>query len=206
MFLHKTPSLFFHLYPSLVWRQPTSEKVVHLTFDDGPIPGLTPWVLDTLKAYGASATFFCVGDNVSKHPDIFDRIIKEGHQVGNHTYNHINGWQTDALSYLKNTLKADEEISKHVQTSLFRPPYGRIKRKQIKQLRHKRIIMWDVLSGDFSPKLSPEQVLQQSIRHTRSGSIVVFHDNMKAEKNLKHALPAYLKHFTEKGYSFRALS
>ncbi|MCE7993103.1 MAG: polysaccharide deacetylase family protein [Roseivirga sp.] len=205
MFLHKTPSFLFKLYPSLIWRKPTKEKVIYLTFDDGPIPNLTPWVLDVLREFNAKATFFCVGENVQKHPEIFQQIIEEGHAVGNHTFNHLNGWKTPDIDYLRNTLRADEEIRKYTKTDLFRPPYGRIGRQQMKQLGHKRMIMWDVLSGDFSAKLNPERVLSKSIRYTSSGSIVVFHDNLKATQNLKYALPAYLAHFIELGYSFKAL-
>lgn len=205
MFLHKTPALLFKLYPSLIWRQPTTEKVIYLTFDDGPIPELTPWVLDALKEFEARATFFCVGENVQKHPAIFQRLLSEGHAVGNHTFNHLNGWETPDIDYLRNTLKTDDELRKYTQTDLFRPPYGRIGRKQMKQLSHKRVVMWDVLSGDFSSKLSPDRVLDKSIRYTSPGSIVVFHDNLKAEKNLKSVLPAYLSHFSQKGYKFKAL-
>lgn len=205
MFLHKTPSFLFKLYPSLIWRQPAEEKVIYLTFDDGPIPGLTPWVLDTLNDFKAKATFFCVGENVKKHPSIFRRILTEGHAVGNHTFNHLNGWDTPEIDYLRNTLQADEEMRKFTQTDLFRPPYGRIGRKQIRQLRHKRIVMWDVLSGDFSARLSPEKVLAKSLRHTGPGSIVVFHDNLKAAKNLRSVLPDYLAHFSREGYKFQAL-
>lgn len=205
MFLHKTPSFLFKIYPSFTWRLPTDEKVLYLTFDDGPIPELTPWVLDSLKEFEAKATFFCVGDNVQKNPDIFQRILKEGHTVGNHTFNHLNGWKTPDIDYLRNTLLADEEIRRYTQTDLFRPPYGRIGRKQIHQLRHKRIVMWDVLTGDFSSKISPEKVLRKSIDNTRPGSIVVFHDNVKAEQNLRFALPAYLSHFGAQGFSFKAL-
>lgn len=205
MFLHKTPSIFFWLYPQLVWRKDTSQKEVFLTFDDGPIPSLTPWVLDLLKTFDAKATFFCVGHNVEKHPGIFERVLKEGHSVGNHTFNHLNGWQTGNLDYLRNTLRADEVIGQYLKTNLFRPPYGRIRRKQRQQLRHKQIVMWDVLSGDFSQKLKPVEVLKNTMKHTRPGSIVVFHDNPKAELNLRFALPAYLKHFVQRGYSFKAL-
>lgn len=205
MFLHKTPLIVQKLYPSLTWHKATREKVLYLTFDDGPIPCLTPWVLDTLKEYKAKATFFCVGHNVEKHPELFQRILAEGHQVGNHTYHHLNGWKTEPTQYLKDSLKADEAMQIYTNTKLFRPPYGRMTRKQRKQHRHKQIIMWDVLSGDFLAKLSPEQVLSQSIRHTKPGSIIVFHDNLKAEKNLRFALPTYLSHFEAQGYSFHSL-
>lgn len=205
MFLHKTPSFLFKLYPSLIWKQSAKERVIYLTFDDGPIPGLTPWVLSTLRKFGAKATFFCVGENVKKYPEIFKEIIEEGHAVGNHTFNHLNGWDTPDIDYLRNTLQADEEIRKYTQTDLFRPPYGRIGRRQIQQLQHKRIVMWNVLTGDFSPKLSSDRVLSKSIKHTSPGAIVVFHDNLKSESNLKHALPAYMSHFSEQGYKFEAL-
>ena len=203
--MHKTPYIIQKIYPSLTWRRPTQEKALYLTFDDGPVPGITPWVLEVLKKYDAGATFFCVGHNVKKYPHIFQRILAEGHQVGNHTYHHLNGWKTPATQYLKDSLKADEAMQNGAKSALFRPPYGRITRKQRRQHRHKQIILWDVLSGDFSAKLSPEQVLSQSIRHTRPGSVIVFHDNPKAEKNLKYALPAYLSHFAARGFSFHRI-
>jgi peptidoglycan/xylan/chitin deacetylase (PgdA/CDA1 family) len=184
---------------------PTDEKVIYLTFDDGPIPALTPWVLDALKEHDAKATFFCVGENVDRYPEICKRIVEEGHSLGNHTYNHLNGWQTDSLQYLRNTLKADEVIRQYAQSDLFRPPYGRITRKQREQLRDRRIVMWDVLSGDFSDKITAAQVLERSVKHTVPGSIIVFHDNIKAAENLKFALPRYLMHFKDRGYSFHAL-
>lgn len=205
MFLHKTPPFLFKLYPSFTWRLPTEEKVIYLTFDDGPIPELTPWVLDVLKEFEAKATFFCVGENVQQNPGIFRRTLQEGHAVGNHTFNHLNGWATPDIDYLRNTLLADEEMRKYTQTNLFRPPYGRITRRQAQQLRHKHMVLWDVLSGDFSAKLSPERVLAKSIDNTQPGSIVVFHDNVKAEENLRFALPAYLSHFAAQGFSFQAL-
>ena len=205
MFLHKTPILVQKLFPSLTWRVSTQAKELYLTFDDGPIPGLTPWVLEVLARYEAKATFFCVGHNVEKHPNIFRQILAEGHSVGNHTFHHLNGWQTEAITYLKDSLKADEAMAEYVQTSLFRPPYGWLTLKQRQQHRHKKIVMWDVLSGDFSPKLKPEAVLSKSIAATRPGSIIVFHDNLKAEDNLKYALPAYLEHFTNLGYTFKTL-
>lgn len=205
MFLHKIPTFFTRLYPSMLWHMPRDHKNLYLTFDDGPIPELTPWVLDVLKRYNAKATFFCVGENVEKNPELFERLISEGHSVGNHTYNHLNGWKTDNTEYLKNSLKADEAMAPFIKTDLFRPPYGRMTRKQRQQHRHKCIVMWDVLTGDFSQKLDPQRVLRKTIRATRPGSIVVFHDNQKAEKNLKFVLPAYLEHFVEKNFQFLSL-
>lgn len=205
MFLHKTPSFLFRMFPSLVWRVSTEARAIHLTFDDGPIPELTSWVLDTLNQFDAKATFFCVGENVEKHPEIFKQVINAGHSVGNHTFNHLNGWKTDNLSYLKNWLKADEVMRQYVQTDLFRPPYGRMNFRQMRQLKHKRVVMWDVLSGDFSSEIPPERILEKSIASTVAGSVVVFHDNIKATDNLKFVLPKYLAHFTEQGYTFSAL-
>lgn len=196
------------LYPSLTWSRYSSEKVIYLTFDDGPIPNLTEWVLDELEQFNAKATFFCVGDNIRKHPQIFSRILEEKHKVGNHTFNHLNGWQTNDSEYFENIAQCDDSIENNSEifTSLFRPPYGRIKKSQIESiLPKKEIIMWDVLSGDFSQSITPERCLHQSIRHTQKGSIIVFHDNLKAENNLKYVLPRYLKHFSKLGFEFRVL-
>ncbi len=205
MFLHRTPKLIQKIYPSLVWRKTTAQKKIYLTFDDGPIPEVTPWVLDELAIFNAKATFFCVGDNVRKHRDIFNKIINQGHSVGNHTYNHLNGWKTSTDEYIENVVLADEEIGKHLNSSLFRPPYGRITRSQIKELKTKQLVMWDVLTGDFSQTLDPEVILKKSVKCTTPGSIVVFHDHIKAFENLKFVLPRYLKFFFEKGYGFARL-
>ncbi len=209
MFLHKMGWLFQNvLYPSLTWSRYDSEKVIYLTFDDEPIPNLTEWVLDELKQFSAKATFFCVGDNIRKHPQIFSRILEEKHKVGNHTFNHLNGWETNDSEYLENIIRCDKSIDGNTDcfTDLFRPPYGRIKKSQIKSiLPQKEIIMWDVLSGDFSQSITPEKCLSQSIKHTQKGSIIVFHDNLKAENNLKYVLPRYLEHFSELGFKFKTL-
>ncbi len=206
MFLHKTPIILRWLYPSLIWKRKTDLKEIYLTFDDGPIPMVTPWVLDILRKWNAKATFFCVGENISKHPEIFSRVISEGHAVGNHTHNHLNGWKTPLVDYFKNCLQADEAIgSEYSENRLFRPPYGRITSKQIKALKNWQIVMWDVLPGDFSSKHSAEEVLQKAIINSSEGSIVVFHDNLKSFDKLKEVLPAYLEHFTEQGYKFKAL-
>nr|WP_305953229.1 polysaccharide deacetylase family protein [Emticicia oligotrophica] len=195
------------LYPNFVWRKPSTDKTIFLTFDDGPIPEVTEFVLETLEKYQAKATFFCIGDNINKHPEVFKRVIKEGHSVGNHTFNHLRGWATEDEQYLENTEKCKAEIEKFgIKTQLFRPPYGRIKRSQARSiLSTNEIIMWDVLSGDFSQDLTPETVLNKTIKYTESGSIVLFHDSIKANKRMAYALPKFLEHFSAQGFKFSKL-
>lgn len=188
--------------PEYTWNVPTNEQVLHLTFDDGPIPEVTPWVLDTLRPFGAKATFFCVGDNVVKHPSVYQQVMDEGHSVGNHTFNHLNGWQTDHVAYLNNVRRCARVVS----SSLFRPPYGRLMPRQRAFIeRHFRIIMWDVLSGDYDADISPDQCLENVLDNAQPGSIVLMHDSLKAERNLRFALPALLEYFAGKGYRFEHL-
>lgn len=188
---------------NLVWRIHTSEKEIFLTFDDGPIPESTETTLSILNQFEAKATFFCVGDNVKKYPELFAKIIEQGHSVGNHTFNHLNGWKTTYDFYLKNVQKGNQ----YIQSNLFRPPYGRMNNRHIPILRKDYyIVLWSVLSGDFDVRLSPERCLANVIQHTKAGSIVVFHDNIKAIKRAHYALPKMLEYFTEKGYSFKALT
>jgi len=205
MYLIKSPLLLKWYYPSLLWNKSRTEKVIYLTFDDGPIPNVTDFVLKTLKVFNAKATFFCIGDNIVKHPEVFERVKNDGHAIGNHTFNHLKGWKTDNETYLQNTLKCQ----KLTQTNLFRPPYGRIKKSQISNLKSQiselKIIMWDVLSGDFDTQLSPEKCYQNVIKHTENGSIIVFHDSLKAFDRLSYALPKVLAYFTEKGFIFSTL-
>jgi peptidoglycan/xylan/chitin deacetylase (PgdA/CDA1 family) len=202
MYLVKTPKFIQNLFPNFIWKIPSSEKVIYLTFDDGPIPEVTPWVLETLEKFNAKATFFCVGENVKKHPETFKNVLDHGHSVGNHTYNHLNGWATDNIPYFHNV----RHCANLVKSVLFRPPYGRLMPKQAQFLqRHYRIIMWDVLSGDFDPKISQEQCLNNVKIKTKPGSIIVFHDSLKAFEKLQFVLPKVLQHFIEKGYRFEAL-
>lgn len=202
MYLVHTPQYVQALFPGLTWKMPTAQKTIYLTFDDGPIPQVTPWVLETLSHYNAKATFFCVGDNVRKYPDIYEKIIEEGHSVGNHTLNHLSGWSTENISYFHNI----RHCARVVHSGLFRPPYGKLRPSQIQFLsRHYRIIMWDVLSADFDNDITPEDCFQNVIQHAEMGSIVVFHDSLKAQTNLRYALPLVLDHFSALGYSFSAL-
>jgi peptidoglycan-N-acetylglucosamine deacetylase len=205
MYFVRPPFFLKWYYPDLVWNKTTTEKTVYLTFDDGPIPNVTDFVLNTLKSFNVKATFFCIGDNISKHPQIFDRLKSEGHAIGNHTYNHLKGWKTDDQCYIDNFLKCQDLT----QTHLFRPPYGRIKKSQIAALKSKNtnlsIVMWDVLSGDFDLSLSPETCYQNVVKHVRNGSIIVFHDSLKAFDRLQYALPKALKYLTENGYQFGTL-
>lgn len=187
-----------------LWRiKVPHQKTVYLTFDDGPIPEVTPWVLDVLETYGVKATFFCVGDNVRKYPHLFDELLAKGHRVGNHTFNHLQGWLTLPGKFLQNTVEAHHLI----QSPLFRPPHGHMIFPQPAFLRKNgyKIIMWDVVTRDYNVKLPPEQILQNVKKYTRDGSIIVFHDSLKAEKNMKYALPRSIKWLKEQGYHFELI-
>ena len=203
MYLIQTPNFIQSMFPNFVWRIPHAEKRLFLTFDDGPIPEVTPWVLDQLDKYDAKGTFFCVGENVQKHPDVHQQVIDRGHLIGNHTFNHLSGWATENIPYFHNV----RHCARLVQSELFRPPYGRLKPKQVQFLsRHYQIIMWDVLSGDFDQKITPAQCFLNVKEHAKNGSIIVFHDSLKAQQNLEYALPKVLSHFSRKGYKFEALT
>lgn len=208
----KTPVVAKKMFPNYVWDIATSDKVIYLTFDDGPTPEITNWTLDVLKQFNAKATFFCIGNNIEKHPKIFKNIITDGHVIGNHTQNHIKGWKTKTKNYLKNIAEAEEVIDKYFPKAktpkLFRPPYGQITPKQGKKLIELgyNIIMWDVLSFDWDKDVKPETCLENVITKATNGSIIVFHDSIKASKNMQYALPKVLEYFTEKGYSFESLN
>jgi peptidoglycan/xylan/chitin deacetylase (PgdA/CDA1 family) len=217
----KIPKLVKMFYPGRVWEGPKNGKTLYLTFDDGPIPGVTPWILEQLRKADAKATFFCIGDNIQKHPEVFDKVVAEGHAVGSHTFNHLNGWKTPTKEYILNA-EAGQEIleerlkdtgrvlkgKKTFEKPLFRPPYGRIRSRQEQELKKRgfKIVMWDVLSLDYDQKLSGEACYQNVIDHAESGSIIVFHDSLKAERNLKTALPKVLEYYNKKGYSFESLA
>ncbi|OEK05336.1 polysaccharide deacetylase family protein [Roseivirga misakiensis] len=206
MIPYKSPIVFEHLWPDLIWRMPSNEQKIYLTFDDGPIPELTPWVLKTLKNHDALATFFCVGENIERHPDIFDAIIKEGHSIGNHTQNHLNARKVPSKDFMENIEKCDRTLqNRGIHTDLFRPPYGRFRAEQRKLLKDRRLVMWNVLSQDYDAKLNPETILSKCIEVTEPGSIIVFHDNVKATKNLQEVLPKYLRYFSDLGYQFERL-
>ncbi len=202
MFLASIPNVITKVFPDLVWKMDNKEKIIYLTFDDGPIPETTSWVLDTLENFGAKATFFCVGDNVKKHPHLFNQILAKGHIVGNHTFNHLKGWTTNTENYIENTYRADRLIN----SELFRPPHGMIKKSQIKALKDEfKIVMWNVLSMDYDKKISPSQCLKNVTNNAKAGSIVVFHDSIKAKRNMQYALPKTLEYFSNKGYSFNSI-
>ncbi len=190
------------IFPNVTWSLPQGEKTIYLTFDDGPIPEVTPFVLETLKKYNAAATFFCIGDNVKKHPEIYRMIDTNVHSIGNHTMHHMNGWLVTNSAYFEDVKKAQSYLT----TKLFRPPYGKIRPSQVYRLKKEfRIIMWDVLSKDYDRELTGADCLRRVLQQTRLGSIIVFHDSLKAESRMRYALPFVLKHFSELGYSFKRI-
>ena len=211
----KTNTIIKKIFNNLIWDIPNLENKIYLTFDDGPIPEVTEWVLDVLKSENIKATFFCIGDNIQKHPEIYKRILSEGHQTGNHTFNHLNGWITTNKNYQKNIeLCNNEQIKQNLNNNycqlntencqLYRPPYGKIKPSQSKIIRKLgyKIIMWDVLSYDFDASIAPENCLENVISNSAQGSIIVFHDSIKAANNLKYALPKAIQILKNKGFVF----
>lgn len=210
-YLTKTPRIIKKLFSRYTWCFSSVKKEIYLTFDDGPIPIVTEFVLDQLKQYNAKATFFCIGDNITKHPLVYNQILKEGHSIGNHTYNHLNGWKYTLKNYILNIKKTQGIIENHskgkVFTKLFRPPYGKIKHSQATELINKgyKIVMWDVLSADFDKNISKEKCLENVLKNTYNGSIIVFHDSIKAKEKLYYALPKFLEKYTRKGYTFKAI-
>lgn len=202
MLVERPPLLYRMLFPETLWRINKREHTVYLTFDDGPVPEVTPWVLDTLDHYDVKATFFCVGDNVRRNPELFEEVKRRGHSVGNHTMNHMQGAKVSTRIYLRNVAEAHELI----QSNLFRPPHGLLRWAQSKVLRsHYAIVMYDLVSRDYSKKLNGEQVLDNVKRFARNGSIIVFHDSLKAEKNMKYALPRAIEWLREQGYKFDSI-
>jgi peptidoglycan-N-acetylglucosamine deacetylase len=203
LFLHKSNIIFKTIFSKFVWDIPSIEPTIYLTFDDGPIPEITEFVLNELKNAEAKATFFCIGENVLKNPEIFNKILSNGHSIGNHTYNHLNGWKADNQLYINNFEKCSEILP---NTNLFRPPYGKIGNKQAKYiLKTHKIVMWDVISGDFSPNISKEVCLAKCIKYTESGTVIVFHDSVKAYENMRYVLPRYIAYFKEKGFKLEAI-
>jgi peptidoglycan/xylan/chitin deacetylase (PgdA/CDA1 family) len=206
----KTHWVIKKLFSNYIWDIPNNENKIYLTFDDGPTPEITNWTLNQLDHYQAKATFFCIGDNLRKYPEIYQEIIKKGHAVGNHTFNHLMGWKTKTADYIENAKLFESELNKISITTcnLFRPPYGKIKPSQSKILRNEgyKIIMWDVLSADYDQSISPEECLENVIQNCNSGSIIVFHDSIKGFKNLEYVLPRTLEFIKEKGFICEVLN
>ena len=201
MFIEQPPQIIRYLYPSAIWRMDKDKRAVYLTFDDGPIPRVTPWVLDVLDKYGIKATFFMVGDNIRKHPDEFRMVVERGHRIGNHTFNHIRRLSYDINSYLENTDKACRMM---MNTDLFRPPHGYMSPKQYAELKKRyKIIMWDLVTRDYNRKFTGEQILQKVKKYVRNGSIITFHDSLKSEENIRYALPKAIEWLMEQGYEFK---
>lgn len=202
MFIEQPPSIVRALYPGAIWRMDPHERSVYLTFDDGPIPEITPWVLDLLDQHAIKATFFMVGDNVRKYPETYQMVIDRGHRIGNHTFNHIRGFEYLSKNYLANADKANEIM----QTDLFRPPHGHMRWAQYFVLKkYYTIVMWDLVTRDYSKRKNGKQVFEIVKKYVRNGSIITFHDSIKAEKNMKYALPRSIEWLKEQGYEFKLL-
>ncbi|MES2574569.1 MAG: polysaccharide deacetylase family protein [Bacteroidota bacterium] len=204
----KTNSLIKAIFSNYIWDVSNTENKIYLTFDDGPTPEITEWVLDELRKYNAKASFFCIGNNIEKHPGIFKKLIDDGHSIGNHTFDHLNGWKTSTKEYIENSNHWSVISNQFANNKLFRPPYGKIKSSQAKKLRQLgyKIIMWDVLSADYDTDITPEKCLENVLRNVTSGSIIVFHDSVKAFPNLEYTLPKALKYLKEKGFVFEKLN
>ena len=212
-YLVKMPKLIQWIFPRRVWAFSRKEKNIYLTFDDGPIPEITPWVLEQLEIYDAKATFFCIGENIKKHPEIFKKVVKAGHTIGNHTQHHLNGKRTKTLDYLNDVELFEETITNsnlQIQNAelLFRPPFGKLKPSQARAILKKgyKIIMYDVLSADFDATILEEKCLENVLQNIKPGSVIVFHDSLKAEKNLRYALPKILKFISKKGWNFTLIT
>lgn len=205
VYLPKMPKFVPWLYPKRIWAFSRLEPNVYLTFDDGPIPEVTPWVLEQLKSHNAKATFFCIGENILKHPDIFSNIKKEGHEIGNHTYHHLKGTDTETDAYLEDTKKVEQLIG--YRPWLFRPPYGKMTKAQAQGIHALKyhIVMWDVLSYDWYKTISEEKCLDNVLSNIQPGSVVVFHDSLKAERNMRYALPKVLEYIDKKGWKTKAI-
>lgn len=203
MLIERPPLLYRMLFPEAIWRiKRKKQRVVYLTFDDGPIPEVTPWVLDTLDKYGVKATFFMVGDNVRRHPELLEEVRRRGHSYGNHTMHHLQGFKVTSMRYMRDITEANE----YIDSPLFRPPHGLIRWSQAKAIKeHYNIIMYDLVTRDYSKKLTGDEVLANVKRYARNGSIIVFHDSLKAEKNMRYALPLAIEWLKAQGYEFAAL-
>lgn len=200
MFIEQVPGFVRNIFPKALWRMNPDEKAVYLTFDDGPIPVVTPWVVDLLGHYDIKATFFMVGDNVRKHPQEYNLVVDAGHRVGNHTFNHLKGLLTDTQEYIGNVEKANALI----HSNLFRPPHGMLRRSQYKELSNRyQFVMWDLVTRDYSKRLCGEEVLENVKRLVRNGSIITFHDSLRSEENLRYALPRAIEWLLEQGYCFK---
>jgi len=211
-YLAKMPRIIMRFFSNYTWHFFSNKKEIFLTFDDGPTPEITRFILKQLKKYNAKANFVCIGKNIKNQPELFKDLISDGHSVGNHTHNHLKGWKTKNQDYIDNVLMCDKTIAQFDNTTkkkqkLFRPPYGRIKKRQAEELIQKgyKVIMWSVLSADFDTTISKEECLQNVLKNTNNGSIIVFHDSVKAKERMEYTLPKVLEEFSKKGFTFKAI-